>query len=62
MWLRRTLMHEVVHWVKGRLIEPSTYAAASVAAIGGWVLTQQISWVWVSLVLAGIAVIMHEKA
>ena len=55
-------MHEVVHWVKGRLIEPSTYAAASVAAIGGWVLTQQISWVWVSLVLAGIAVIIHEKA
>ena len=55
-------MHEVVHWVKGRLIELSTYAAASVAAIGGWVLTQQISWVWVSLVLAGIAVIMHEKA
>jgi hypothetical protein len=55
-------MNEVVQWVKGRLIEPSTYAAASVAAIGGWVLTQQISLVWVSLVLAGISAIMHEKS
>ena len=62
MWLRRDLMNEVVQWVKGRLIEPSTYAAASVASIGGWVLTQQISLVWVSLVLAGISAIMHEKS
>jgi len=55
-------MHELVHWVKGRLTEPSTYAAASVAAIGGWVLTAQMSWIWVSLALAAVAVIMHEKS
>ena len=42
-------MNEVSHWVKGRLSEPSTYAAASVAAIGGWVLTAQMSWIWVAL-------------
>jgi hypothetical protein len=55
-------MHELVHWVKGRLTEPSTYAAASVAAMGGWAWTQQMSWVWVSLVLAAVAVITHEKS
>ena len=55
-------MNEVSHWVKGRLSEPSTYAAASVAAIGGWVLTAQMSWIWVALALAAVAVVMHEKA
>ena len=45
-------MNEVVRWIKGRLSEPSTYAAASVAAMGGWVWTTQISWVWVALALA----------
>ena len=55
-------MNEVSHWVKGRLSEPSTYAAASVAAMGGWVWTTQILWVWVALALAALAVVMHEKA
>jgi|TARA_R110002020_G_scaffold140519_2_gene312068 fatty acid desaturase len=55
-------MNEVSHWVKGRLSEPSTYAAASVAAIGGWVLTAQMAWIWVALALAAVAVVMHEKA
>jgi hypothetical protein len=55
-------MDEVAHWIKGRLSEPSTYAAASVAALGGWVWTTQVSWVWVSLVLAALAVVMHEKS
>ena len=55
-------MNEVSRWVNGRLAEPSTCAAASVAAIGGWVLTAQMPWIWVSLALAAAAVIMHEKS
>jgi len=55
-------MTEVVHWVKGRLSEPSTYAAASVAALGAWALTSDTNWIWVSAALAVIAVVVHEKA
>jgi hypothetical protein len=60
--IKRTIMTEVVHWVKGRLSEPSTYAAASVAALGAWALTSDTNWIWVSAALAVIAVVVHEKA
>ena len=55
-------MTEAVHWVKGRLSEPSTYAAASVVALGAWAWTSDATWIWVSVGLAAIAIVVHEKS
>ena len=55
-------MTEAVHWVKGRLSEPSTYAAASVVALGAWAWTINTNWIWVSVGLAAIAIVVHEKS
>ena len=55
-------MNEVSRWVKGRLAEPSTYAAISVGAVGMGAITTNVHWVWAGLVVAAIAVILHEKA
>ena len=60
--IKRTILTEAVHWVKGRLSEPSTYAAASVVALGAWAWTINTNWIWVSVALAAVAIVIHEKS
>jgi hypothetical protein len=60
--IKRTIMTKVVDWVIGRLSEPSTYAAASVVALGAWAWTSETNWIVVSAVLAVVAIVVHEKA
>ncbi len=55
-------MQGLIHWVTERLTEPSTYAAISVGAVGMGAITTNVHWVWAGLVVAAIAVILHEKA
>ena len=55
-------MQGLIHWVTERLTEPSTYAAISVGAVGMGAITTNVHWVWAGLVVAAIAVLLHEKA
>ena len=60
--IKRTIMTKVVAWVIGRLSEPSTYAAASVVALGAWAWTSETNWIVVSVAIAAVAGVVHEKS
>ena len=55
-------MTKVVAWVIGSLSEPSTYAAASVVALGAWAWTSETNWIVVSVAIAAVAGVVHEKS
>ena len=55
-------MQGLIHWVTGRLSEPSTYAAISVGAVGMGAITANVHWVWAGLLVAAVAVVIHEKS
>ena len=55
-------MTKVVAWVIGRLSEPSTYAAGSVVALGAWAWTSETNWIVVSVAIAAVAGVVHEKS